>query len=358
MLADLVANCDSRIRRIGNEQVHSGDSRWDEFIGIVDRGSMRKPLVRGSHLPARRSRKNKRISDGHLGREVSKMKPHSSKFDEGEVMIIAKRPVTTASLTTTVYDVVHIMAENGFRRIPVVDPNTNRLQGIVTSTDMVNYLGGGAKFQIIQQEFKGSFYKAINSPIKAILSPNPPSIRTAATISDAVRLMTAHRVGGLPVVDNADRVLAIVTERDLLSFFKDRKSELTVADLMASPVVTMNPATTILEAERAMIEKSFRRLPIVSEGALVGIVTAMDIVRFFGSGEVFQHLRSGNIHQVLQTPALKIGTQKLVTIGSGDRLNEATRIMHMKNIGALLVLDQERLVGIITERDFFKLVSE
>ncbi len=286
------------------------------------------------------------------------MKAYSPKLDEGEVMTIATRPVITASLTTSVYDVVHIMAEKGFRRIPVVDPSTKRLQGIVTSTDMVNYLGGGEKFQIIQQEFKGSFYKAINSPIKSILRPNPPSIKPHATISDAIRLMTEHRVGGLPVVDNANRVLAIITERDVLSFFKDRKSELSVADLMTSKVVTMSPATTILEAERAMIDKSFRRLPIISEGMLVGIVTAMDIVRFFGSGEVFQHLRSGHIHQVLQTPALKIGTQKLVTISSRANLNEATTVMHKKNIGALLVLDQERLAGIITERDFFKLVSE
>lgn len=67
-------------------------------------------------------------------------------------MTIAKRSVVTASLTTSVYDVVHIMAREGFRRIPIVDPGTKRLQGIVTSTDMVNYLGGGEKFQIIQKK--------------------------------------------------------------------------------------------------------------------------------------------------------------------------------------------------------------
>ncbi len=71
MLADLVENCDSRIRCIGNEQVHPGDSRWDGFIGIVDRGSMRNPLVGGSLLCARRSRENRRISDEHFGREKS-----------------------------------------------------------------------------------------------------------------------------------------------------------------------------------------------------------------------------------------------------------------------------------------------
>jgi len=83
----------------------------------------------------------------------------------------------------------------------------------------------------------------------------------------------------------------------------------------------------------------------------------MDIVRFFGSGEVFQNLRSGVILQVLQTPALEIGTKSVITIASSADLGEAAEIMTQKGIGALLVVDLEKLVGIITERDFFKLVN-
>jgi CBS domain-containing protein len=250
------------------------------------------------------------------------------------------------------------MAKKGFRRIPIVDPGTKRLQGIVTSTDMVNYLGGGEKFQIIQEKFKGSFFKAINEPIKSIIKPDPPSIKTTATIGDAIRLMKQHQVGGLPVVDFANRVSAIITERDLLSFFKGRVGRTKVAEVMTKNVVTANPKTTILEAERVMIARSFRRLPIVSKSKLVGIITAMDIIRFFGSGEVFQHLRSGTILQVLQTPALEIGTEKVFTIASSSNLGEAASKMEEKSIGALMVVDgYERLIGIITERDFFKFVG-
>jgi CBS domain-containing protein len=104
-----------------------------------------------------------------------------------------------------------------------------------------------------------------------------------------------------------------------------------------------------------MVEKSFRRLPLVSEGRLVGIITAMDIVRFFGSGEVFQHLRSGTILQVLQTPALQIGTKKLVTTSQNADATEAARTMNERNVGALPVVEDEKLIGMLTERDFFKL---
>jgi CBS domain-containing protein len=270
-------------------------------------------------------------------------------------MTIAKGPVITAALATSVYDVVHIMAEEGFRRIPIVDPRTKTLQGIVTSTDIVDYLGGGRKFEIIQRELDGSFFKAINEPVKSIMRPNPPTVEDVATINRAIELMKQHRVGGLPVVDIANRVLAIVTEKDLLSVFGRKARGVRVEALMTKEVVTGNGETTIIEAEREMVEKSFRRLPLVSEGRLVGIITAMDIVRFFGSGEVFQHLRSGTILQVLQTPALQIGTKKLVTTSQNADATEAARTMNERNVGALPVVDDEKLVGMLTERDFFKL---
>jgi CBS domain-containing protein len=169
--------------------------------------------------------------------------------------------------------------------------------------------------------------------------------------------MKQHNVGGLAVVDNANQVRAIITERDLLSVFKTRIGGTQVAELMTGKVVTATMRTTIFEAERAMIARSFRRLPIVTGGRIVGIVTAMDIVRFFGSGEVFQHLRSGTIVQVLQTPVLDIGTRKVITTSPSSHLREAAATMEERNIGALLVVDDERLIGIITERDFFKLVN-
>jgi CBS domain-containing protein len=272
-------------------------------------------------------------------------------------MTIAKCPVITAVLTTSVYDVVQIMAKEGFRRIPIVDPRTRALQGIVTSTDIVDYLGGGRKFEIIQRGLGGSFFKAINEPVKSIMRPNPPAVRDIATIGSAIELMRQHGVGGLPVVDNASRVLAIVTEKDLLSVFEGRAKGVKVVALMTKKVVTGTGETTIIEAGREMVGKSFRRLPLVSDGRLVGIITAMDIVRFFGSGEVFQHLRSGTILQVLQTPAAQIGTKKLVTTSQDADVTEAARTMKERDVGALLVVDDEKLVGMLTERDFFKLAS-
>jgi len=272
-------------------------------------------------------------------------------------MTIAKSPVITMATTTPVYDGIRIMVKEGFRRIPIVDPGTKRLRGIVTASDIVNYLGGGEKFQIVQREHAGNFFKAINEPVRHIMTTEVISVHTSAKISDAIDIMVKHKVGGLPIVDEESRVWAIITERDIVTIFGGMISGAKVSDLMSKKVVTATPKTSILEAEKRMIKNGFRRLPIVSEGKLVGIVTVMDILRFFGSGKVFQYLRSGTIDQVLQTMVIETAVKDVVTVDRNVDVGEAAQLMWEKGIGALPVLENEKLIGIITERDFFKLIA-
>jgi CBS domain-containing protein len=169
--------------------------------------------------------------------------------------------------------------------------------------------------------------------------------------------MTSTNLGGLPVIDQHDHVRAIITERDVAVLFADMLSGITVGQLMSENVVTALPKTTIFEAERSMTTRGFRRLPIVTEGKLIGIITSMDVIRFFGSGEVFKQLQSGAIMQVLNTPALNIASRNVSTIEPDADAGQAAEIMRNKDLGAVPVLKEGKLAGIITERDFFKMIA-
>ena len=285
------------------------------------------------------------------------LRARASKKHEGEILTIAKSPVVMVAPTTPIYDAVQKMAKKGFRRLPIANPGTRHLEGIVTATDIVDYLGGGRKFEIVQQKYGGNFFKAINEPIKLIMTQKVVSIKTSAKISEAIQKMKESNLGGLPVVDENGSVKAIVTERDIAVLFAGRTSRVTVAQLMSENVVTALPKTTIFEAEKTMASRGFRRLPIISDGKVVGIVTAMDIIRFFGSGEVFRHLRSGTIIQVLGTPALEIATKNVSTVEPETDVGQAAKIMREKDIGAVPVVKNGTLVGILTERDFFKIIE-
>jgi CBS domain-containing protein len=286
-----------------------------------------------------------------------RLKTHPSKKHESEILQIAKSQVIMMTPTTPIYDAIRTMTKQGFRRVPIANPGTGLLEGIVTATDIIDYLGGGKKFQIIQQKYNGNIFKAINEAIKLIMTQKVFSVKTSAKISDAIDLMTQKNLGGLPVVDDGNRLKAIITERDIAVLFADKISGVTVAQLMSEKVTTALPKTTIFEAEKSMVAQGFRRLPIVSEGRIIGILTSMDIIRFFGSGKVFQHLKSGTIIQVLNTPALEIATKEVFTIEPNADVGKAAKIMQDKDVGAVPVVKDSRLVGIITERDFFKIIE-
>ncbi len=285
------------------------------------------------------------------------LKAHPTKKREGEIMHVAKGAVITMPPTTAIYEVIKKMAKERFRRVPLANPATKRLEGIATASDIINYLGGGGKFGIIQRKYDGNFYKAINEPIKLIMTKKVVTIKTSAKVNDALEVMKENDLGGLPVVNEENQVKAIITERDIANLFADRVSGVTVAQLMSEKVVTALPHTTIFETEKTMTAQGFRRLPIISDGKVLGIITTMDIVRFFGSGEVFKYLRSGTIIQVLNTPALSIATKTVATITPETDAGQAAKIMHEKDIGALPVVKNGRLVGMITERDFFKMIE-
>jgi len=285
------------------------------------------------------------------------LKAHPTKKREGEIMHVAKGTVVTMPSTTGIYEAIKKMAKEGFRRIPLANPATKRIEGIATASDIIDYLGGGEKFGIIQRKYDGNFFKAINEPIKLIMTKKVITIKTSARVSEALELMKEKNLGGLPVVDEENRIRAIITERDIASLFADRISGVTVAQLMSEKVVTALPRTTIFEIEKTMMTQGFRRLPIVSDGRVLGIITTMDVVRFFGSGKVFEYLRSGTIIQVLNNPALEIATKTVTTVMPEADVGQAAKIMQEKNIGALPVVKSGKLVGMITERDFFKIIA-
>jgi len=291
------------------------------------------------------------------GKGQLSLKTHPSKKHEGEITHIAKAPVVTMAPTTPIYEAIKIMAKEGFRRIPIANPGTKALEGIITATDIIDYTGGGKKFEIIEQRFDGNFFKAINEPVRLVMTKNVVSVKVSAKISVAIELMKGKNLGGLPVVDDENRVKAIITERDIANLFVDRISGIKVSQVMSEKVITALPKTTIFEAERTMTTQGFRRLPIISDGKVIGIITAMDIIRFFGSGSVFKYLQSGTIIQVLNTPALKIATEDVSTTTPNADVGQVAKIMHDKNIGAVPVVEKGKLVGIITERDFFKIIE-
>ena len=219
---------------------------------------------------------------------------------EGEIMTLAKREVISIPPTKTIKEAAEMMIEHGFRRLPVTHPGSNKLLGIVTAMDILDFLGGGSKFDIIEKKHNDNFLAAINEPVKEIMTRDAISITPKYSIRESVDLMTENGIGSLPIVDKEDKLVGIVTERDFALALAGSLTTETVGDIMIKDVITTTPGTPIESCSKIMVRNNLRRIPVVEEGKLIGIVTSTDILRFFGDKEMFASMTSNSGLDVLK----------------------------------------------------------
>ncbi len=277
---------------------------------------------------------------------------------EGELRVIANRPVVTVSQRAPIREAVKLMLNNGFRRLPVVMPNRS-LVGIVTSTDLVNYFGGGDFFRIVDEKHFGDIYSSMEEPLESIMTRNVIRASVDETMIDVLERMVVNNVGAIPIVDENDRVYGIITERDILRFMADKIVGRKVHEVMTKDVIVTYPEATIRDAAQTMVNLGFRRLPVVEDGFLHGIVVCMDIIRAFDFKNAFKFSPRGSIYDILRVPVSEIMTKRVVTIDPSADLGSVAAVMMRHNIGALPVIEDGELIGIITERDLvYELVLE
>ncbi|MFO6446648.1 CBS domain-containing protein [Erythrobacter sp. NE805] len=100
-------------------------------------------------------------------------------------------------------------------------------------------------------------------------------------VSEVVQTLAARRIGALPVLKGG-RVVGIVSERDVIYRLADRGAaclDVAVEEIMTSPAVTVEPATTIDEALSLMTRRRFRHFPVVQNGELVAFISIGDLVK-------------------------------------------------------------------------------
>ena len=116
-----------------------------------------------------------------------------------DVVGVASPDVVTVPPTTTIMSAIKTMTFYGFSRLPVADPGTKRLIGFVTSVDVVDFLGGGLRHNLLREKYGGNIFTAINADITEIMSTNLTYASDKASLNDVLKLMYEKNVGGLPI---------------------------------------------------------------------------------------------------------------------------------------------------------------
>ena len=112
---------------------------------------------------------------------------------------------------------------------------------------------------------------------EGIVIEQPITIGKEGTVGQVKELMSLHKIGGIIVKDNSNKLLGIVTKRDLFFEYDDAKS---VQDVMTKDLITAPEGTSLDDAKTIFINNKIEKLPIVnSSGELVGLITSKDIYK-------------------------------------------------------------------------------
>jgi len=139
--------------------------------------------------------------------------------------------------------------------------------------------------------------------VRDVMTTKVVTVKRNADLHEAARLLSENRISGMPVVDDANRVIGVISEADILVLagmhkehsFRDilrnilgepvpaRKSGDKVKDVMSFPPVTSKANDDVREVAAIFDEKRIKRLPVVDDdGILLGIISRADIVRAIG----------------------------------------------------------------------------
>ncbi len=236
--------------------------------------------------------------------------------------------------------VLKLMKKHNITKIPVLDDK--KVIGVVTDTAIAVKLGAIRSRGVPVSRLHAS--SVMEKEIETV-SPDEDVATILATVGEPGPTM-------LHVVEN-DTLVGVVTKADLLPLVDSSQS---VEEIMQRNVHSVSPEDRVIHARRKMIDENVARLPVINNGMLIGMISDIDIVfalarikRSFPLGRQKHQLEELLVNDAMKTPAISINYDKTVT--------DAAKLMMEHEIGALPVIKNDKVVGIITRTDLLKTVS-
>lgn len=183
--------------------------------------------------------------------------------------------------------------------------------------------------------------------IKKIVSKDPVHVSVPGNREKALEIMRKQKVSGLPVTrEGTNELVGVLTRSDLI----ENPDEEQIALIMSRDIITAELDDNVADVASKMIENNIRRIPVVKDGDLVGIVTSFDIVALAIS------------EMDIARPVEDYMIKSIPTTWEQSPLNVAFEVMRFFNLKCVISLNNDtKMSGILTETDFInesEVVSE
>jgi len=254
------------------------------------------------------------------------------------VLKISSREVVCCREDDRIIDVLASMLA-GVRRMPVVAED-GEVKGIISATDVLSFMGGGDKSKFFTNT-------GLSATVKKIMESGVECLSDSDSITVALEFF---KTKGKPVhpVASQKKLHSVVSETDLVSIVS-KPTGVQVSGIMSQKPMVIHEDYPIRDVAKMLCRGPYRRLPVVNNGVVMGIVTPYDIL---------SHL---NRNGALNTLAFEAGPVKavmnkdVVSIHPGADVYEAVKAMKVRKVSGLPVVNEDAdLVGVVSKRDIIQ----
>jgi CBS domain-containing protein len=192
------------------------------------------------------------------------------------------------------------------------------------------------------------------------------AVRKDASFKDMAAMLRSRRISAFPVLDDAGRVVGVVSEGDMLvkeavqadgtsllaalRHLKqdDKATGITAGDLMTGPAVTIGPDAPVEQAARLMYDRRVKRLPVVNTaGRLLGIISRVDVLAVFSRPD--EEIRDEVEHRVL--PGIALAAPKDLSVAVSDGIVTITGDAQTDQTGRAIIDAIRHVQGVVAVRD-------
>ncbi|MDO5848093.1 MAG: CBS domain-containing protein [Methanobrevibacter sp.] len=249
-------------------------------------------------------------------------------------------------------DALKLMHKHKISRLPVLNANhehKKELVGIISERDIADKIGS-AKFE----------KKPISRiHVSSVMVKDIITVPEDMDLIDVAKLMFDNGIGSVPVMDDENNLVGIVSKADFLTLANGKAfDKLYVKDVMSKNITSVSPDERVVHARRLMIDAKVGRLPVIENDKLVGMITYKDLIRAFldikkNVPENHQkvHLKELLVDEIM-TPN-PLSANEYESVSKVDNLMIETGFNGIPTIN-----DNNYVVGIITQTDILGLLIE
>lgn len=216
--------------------------------------------------------------------------------------------------------------------------------------------------------------------VKDAMTSSPKSVREETPVSEVVQILLAHDFNGVPVLNADDEPVGIITQDDLITRaqmpvrlgllgefacdmvdeWRESLSHIPAREVMTSPVVVIEADKHLHQAVDMMLDRRLKRLPVVENGKLVGMLSRLDIFRSIGTeAKDWSKLSGRNVVVENARYVRDIMRRDTHTVFPNTPIAEIVRTIDTTDIQRVAVVDVDgRLLGMISDRDLLLEFSE